>query len=39
MPFPNVLYEDWDKYNIPAKMYQWLMDNKDNYQLDSNLFD
>jgi hypothetical protein len=35
MPIPDdMLIEDYDKHNIPAKMYRWMMDNRDNYQLD-----
>ena len=38
MPVPDgVFLEDWDKHDFPAQMYQWMMENKDNYQLSSNL--
>jgi len=27
---------DWDKKGVPLKMYKWMMENKDNYQLDDD---
>lgn len=34
VPVPeNMKIWDWDKNDIPAKMYKWLLENKNNYQL------
>ena len=36
IPYDIKLWE-WDENDIPAKMHQWMMDNKDNYQLRQNI--
>ena len=33
LPRPDIILKDWDKNDVPAKMYQWLLKNKGNYQL------
>jgi hypothetical protein len=40
IPIPDgIMIWDWDKNNIPVKMYQWMMKNKNKYKLRKGLWD
>jgi len=38
IPTPDHWPPDWDK-SVPLKMYKWMIENKDNYQLDTDSSD